>query len=119
MSPAICRNTIKKKRLLKKNRMLPASMLEEVPQPVIKHPLKLKPQSASDISATDTGDWKKRALLVVGLSKKHKNKITLSTSFYATESIRFLYSTKKFLATPVGTLDEPMFSRTITIVSGS
>ena len=34
-------------------------MLEEVPQPVIKHPLKLKPQSASDISATDTGDWKK------------------------------------------------------------
>ena len=39
--------------------MLPASMLEEVPQPVIKHPLKLKQKSASDISATDTGDWKK------------------------------------------------------------
>ena len=47
------------KEAIKKESTLPASMLEEVPQPVIKHPLKLKQKSASDISATDTGDWKK------------------------------------------------------------
>ena len=52
-------NYNRQKEAIKKKSMLPASMLEEVPQPVIKHPLKLKQKSASDISATDTGDWKK------------------------------------------------------------